>query len=50
MKKISLSQLQDGFRKSMGSENIHIKAFKDKDGKIFEGSELKKLMEVPSGS
>lgn len=45
MIRISLSQLESQLRTSTGSENLYIKAFKDKDGKIFTGKELKILME-----
>jgi len=43
-KRISLCQLEEHFKSSFGTEDVRIKKFVDKDGKVYEGKELKTLM------
>lgn len=43
--RISLRQLPDLVKKITGAENVRIKKFVDKNGKLYEGEELKALME-----
>lgn len=44
-KRISLRQLPDLIKKITGAKNVRIKKFVDKNKKVYEGEELKALME-----
>ena len=45
-KRISLCQLEDIYKSFFGTEDVRFKKFVDKNGKVHEGNELKKLMEA----
>jgi len=45
-----LSQLADTLKKVFGTEDVRIKKFVLPGGKIYEGEELKKLMEADDAS